>query len=126
MLFHPNKQMPMLTSSHQDIKPGNILIGAQTTPPNKYKISLKLSDFGMSDFWRISERNPDAQGVDKRGDQMYSAPECIVNHEVLQRIENRVGSEVDIWSLGCVFSEAAIWAVCGEKGRHDCLKRRIE
>ncbi|KAI2469694.1 hypothetical protein F4781DRAFT_421757 [Annulohypoxylon bovei var. microspora] len=109
--------------SHQDIKPSNILVNS-IEPHNKYDITLKIADFGMSDCWQVSDEDPNALGTDNKGDQWYSAPECVTNFDVLRRIDNRVGSEVDIWSLGCVFSEAAVWAVCGHLGLQKYLEHR--
>ncbi|KAI5861106.1 hypothetical protein GGS23DRAFT_209034 [Durotheca rogersii] len=111
--------------THQDIKPDNILVNSKGTP-DEYSLTLKIADFGASDFWRVSDGDPDALGIDKKGDQVYSAPECIANYEALRRIINRVGPEVDIWSLGCVFSEAAVWAVCGHKGRERYRESRLQ
>ncbi|KAI0116621.1 hypothetical protein F4776DRAFT_656284 [Hypoxylon sp. NC0597] len=87
--------------SHQDIKLGNILFTCNE-PSNKYDVVLTS------------------------GDQWYSAPECVANYEALYRFDNRVGSEVDIWSLGCVLSEAAVWTVCGQPGLRDYLERRFQ
>ncbi|KAI1212736.1 uncharacterized protein F4807DRAFT_414277 [Annulohypoxylon truncatum] len=110
--------------SHQDIKPGNILVNSKSS--NKYDITLKIADFGMSDFWQVSAEDPNALGVDNKGDQWYSAPECATNFDALRRFDNRIGSAVDIWSLGCVFSEAAVWAVCGHLGLQKYLEHRQE
>lgn len=117
----------MLTSisSHQDIKPDNILL-CKNKQPSEFDITLKIADFGMSDIWQVSDGDPDAKGTYKKGDQRYSAPECIANYDSLVRFDNWVGSEVDIWSMGCVFSEAAVWAVCGQPGRQDYVRRRVE
>lgn len=114
-----------LPSSHQDIKPRNILLTGEQLY-NNYDITPKIADFGNSDFWERSDEDPNALGIDNKGDQCYSAPECIANNDALRRFDNRVGSEVDIWSLGCVFSEAAVWAVCGQPGLQDYVKRRFE
>ncbi|KAI1448932.1 kinase-like domain-containing protein [Annulohypoxylon stygium] len=111
--------------SHQDIKPGNILVNNKN-PTNKYDITLKIADFGMSEFWQVSDENPDALGIDHKGDQWYSPPECAANFDALRRLDNQVGSELDIWSLGCVFSEAAVWAVCGYLGLQTYLEHRQE
>ncbi|OTA97618.1 hypothetical protein M434DRAFT_391812 [Hypoxylon sp. CO27-5] len=111
--------------SHQDIKPGNILVTSDKAS-NKYDVIFKIADFGTSDMWQVSREDPNALGIDNRGDKWYSAPECVTNYDVLCRFDNRVGSEVDIWSLGCVFSEAAVWAVCGQPGLRDYLKRRVQ
>ncbi|OTA62684.1 kinase-like protein [Hypoxylon sp. EC38] len=111
--------------SHQDIKPGNILV-TSNKPSNKYDVIFKIADFGTCDIWQVSREDPNALGIDNKGDQWYSAPECAANYDVLYRFDNRVGSEVDIWSLGCVFSEAAVWAVCGQPGLRDYLERRFQ
>ncbi|KAI2605497.1 kinase-like domain-containing protein [Hypoxylon fragiforme] len=125
-LGDPDEQSTSMSlGSHQDIKPDNILV-ARGNRSSDYRITLKIADFGKSDFWNVSDDNRNVLGVDNRGDQIYSAPECIVNYPVLERFTNRVGSEVDIWSLGCLFSESAVWATCGQEGRQEYLRKRVE
>jgi hypothetical protein len=44
------------------------------------------------------------------------APECCRSNELIERNGLRVSQKVDIWSLGCVYSEAAVWIVLGPEG----------
>ena len=39
-------------------------------------------------------------------------------------LPRQVSSSVDVWSLGCVLTEAATWLVYGEKGLNDFRKTR--
>jgi serine/threonine protein kinase len=44
------------------------------------------------------------------------APECYRGDESQHRTTRNIGQAVDIWSLGCVFSEFAQWIAQGKKG----------
>ena len=48
--------------------------------------------------------------------QVAGAPECYRPDETSVRDKLRVGQNVDIWSLGCVYSEAARWVKSHYKG----------
>ena len=67
---------------HRDLKPENILLS------NKYGLTVKLSDFGLSRV--VSSVN---QAKTMCGTMQYLAPEVIEQ-------KSSYGSSVDIWSLG--------------------------
>ncbi len=46
------------------------------------------------------------------------APECYRGDESEHGMTRNIGQAVDIWSLGCVFSEVAQWIAHGRKGLH--------
>ncbi len=46
------------------------------------------------------------------------APECYRGDESEHGMTRNIGQAVDIWSLGCVFSEVAQWIAHGKKGLH--------
>ena len=52
------------------------------------------------------------------------APECYRWNDITERSPLQVGQNVDIWSAGCVFSEAAIWVVRGWEGLLEYRRRR--
>lgn len=62
-----------------------------------------------SDF-RIQSAHPDFT------DTASGAPECYRGDNLMGRSTLRVKKSVDIWSLGCVYSEAATWLVLGKEG----------
>jgi len=86
---------------HHDIKPVNILL---------FEIGKlgqhiwKLSDFGsgtVSEF-QDSDHESIYNSTPSTGDPIYTAPEFA--------LEGRVSRPKDIWSLGCIYLEALIWA----------------
>ena len=52
------------------------------------------------------------------------APECYRFDALFARYPLAVKQNVDVWSLGCVYSEAAVWVACGLKGLSSYRQRR--
>ena len=52
------------------------------------------------------------------------APECYRTGDDMQRCALHVKQNVDIWSAGCVLSEAAIWVVWGLDGLKEYRRQR--
>ncbi|KAK6631507.1 hypothetical protein RUM44_006034 [Polyplax serrata] len=71
---------------HLDLKPQNLLL---STKPN---LSLKLADFGFSQFLSLEERQSSL-----RGSPLYMAPEMLL----LQDYD----ASVDLWSIGVIMYE---------------------
>lgn len=57
-------------------------------------------------------------------DEQTGAPETYRHHTDSQSAPLQVTQEVDIWSLGCVFSEAAVWAQYGWRMVKEYQRRR--
>ncbi|KAH6894586.1 kinase-like domain-containing protein [Thelonectria olida] len=116
----------VLSTTHHDIKPDNILVFQHSSNP--YEIKFKLADFGTSHIRK--ELAADAQHVraaTKNGNRMYTAPECSCMYPVQKHVPNQVHSTVDVWALGAVFSETLIWTIWGEDGREKyCCRRQLE
>ncbi|KAM7219499.1 hypothetical protein V8F06_005054 [Rhypophila decipiens] len=113
---------------HEDIKPDNILLTKGGTSKSAYDFTPLLTDFGHSHF-RVAkelEEEEDDMGVDRQGNQTYGAPEASKHADYLLRLPNQIPTAADIWSMGCVVSDAAAWLVFGPKGREEYRKLREE
>ncbi|KAL2075033.1 hypothetical protein VTL71DRAFT_8813 [Oculimacula yallundae] len=90
---------------HLDIKPENILF---------CKGGWKIADPGFARFVRRLEAKKDDNDLPviplSGGTAAYGPPEQTGGHGEL------VSQRFDIWSLGCVFSEAATWLLLGRRG----------
>ncbi|KAJ4351965.1 uncharacterized protein N0V89_007310 [Didymosphaeria variabile] len=102
---------------HGDIKPENILWfkkDGHRTDQESLGV-LKLADFGLADFHsERSKSDANAKGVT----QTYQAPEVDVLRVVSQKY--------DMWSLGCVLLEFAVWYVDGWEGVDNFSQRRSD
>lgn len=75
---------------HRDLKPSNILVNENC--------ELKIGDFGMSRSVNISEDEVKKYNLTQYvATRWYRAPELIYSCEY--------SSAIDLWSVGCIFSE---------------------
>lgn len=110
---------------HQDIKPDNILLN-QCHESKLYQFSPIISDLGHSHTRHMNGDIRDSPAIDRRGNQVYCAPESI-HHSGFRRLgPNHITSDADIFSAGAVFSDAAAWVVGGQAGRYEYLRLRQE
>ncbi|KAL8842972.1 MAG: hypothetical protein Q9176_002275 [Flavoplaca citrina] len=105
----------ILIGWHQDVKPSNILVLSGTSS-NVYDVEFKLADLGLSHFKRTVKLGPGIADSDVGGTKDYGAPECYRSDDFLERSKLSVQPLIDIWSFGCVCSEAAVWVVLGLSG----------
>ncbi|KAK5720388.1 hypothetical protein LTR17_015025 [Elasticomyces elasticus] len=107
---------------HQDIDLKNILIRSHPKL-SPYSWPFKLADYGRSHF-----KDPDiatlAMDYDTFGTKTCGAPECYRPDRFSQTTRLQVPQGVDIWSLGCVWSEVAVWIVKGYSGLETYRRRR--
>lgn len=91
---------------HGDIKPRNILWFRNES--NKWGHgTLKITNFGVTEFHTEHTTKLFANRV--RGVTLtYMAPEYDLNQHISR--------PYDIWSLGCLYLEFVVWAVCGGEG----------
>lgn len=97
---------------HHDITTRNILVSSREKKSN-YDYRFILSDFGECRF-----RENMGIGRAASGTITYGAPE-LFDPDQDQRATASIllaGSQVDIWSLGCVLSEVATWIAFGVSG----------
>ena len=128
---------------HQDIKPSNILV-KRKEGGSPGDVEFKIADLGVSHFKRHVTSQGEATDRDTFGTRAYGtfhfnrpldmastndtlgALECYRDEGDIERVRFLVKREVDIWSLGCVFSEAAVWLVYGKAQLAEYRRRRGE
>lgn len=98
---------------HQDITPQNILV-LRKPERSIYESVFKIADFGLSHF--KSTKSPKATDMDSHGTHAYGAPETFRYDDSMLQARLEVGKGVDVFSLGCVFSEVLTWSVYGCNG----------
>ncbi|KFA66947.1 hypothetical protein S40285_05744 [Stachybotrys chlorohalonatus IBT 40285] len=119
---HGNKKA--LTGWHKDIQPRSILV--TTHPGSTSGIRFNLADFGLGHFSFLTPGDGDIVKFGNLGTRAYGDPE---SYQAETR--NTTGGVdlqlADVWSLGCVYSEALVWSVYGypELERYR-LKRLLE
>lgn len=106
---------------HQDVKPSNIFaFSCEEDTSEDYKATFKIGDFGESSVMRSDPYSQTSRGRDNRSSRTYCPPELHWNDEV----DFPVNPLVDIWSLGCVLIETALWVTSGERARIAFQQRR--
>jgi hypothetical protein len=111
--------------------------------PSPYDWQFKLGDLGLSYFNSkvVSSGEPTASdahgtrtygsatstvyhGVLPRTDIFAGAPECYRADDWGEQSDIKVKQNVDIWSLGCVYSEAVRWVAGGYNGLREYRAER--
>ncbi|KAH8749438.1 hypothetical protein BGZ57DRAFT_861391 [Hyaloscypha finlandica] len=119
------RQRPEGTGYHHDIKPQNILhfpaMADTQNPTSDYGI-FQIADFGIGKFHSL---NSGTGTGTFRGTPTYAAPESkvFVKSHTEDKKNSKPGLKLsrpyDIWSLGCVLLEVAVWLVFGKDGLKD-------
>ncbi|RFN55137.1 serine/threonine protein kinase [Fusarium flagelliforme] len=114
--------------AHRDIKPGNILIFPGTEGIYSSGFNMKLADFDTATSERpIDETESSLHNND--GSRTYCAPEACRFETYQDTTITPIPLSSDIWSLGCVFSEALVWVSGGMAALENAAglrKREIE
>ncbi|KAF5638192.1 serine threonine kinase [Fusarium tjaetaba] len=100
---------------HLDIKPANILYFSQETAKHALGV-LKIADFGLAEFHSASSRTRKSRGSAYRCSQQYRSPEHDIGYIISRK--------VDIWALGCIFSELLTWMLLKYEGREEFRQAR--
>ncbi|KAH8748010.1 kinase-like domain-containing protein [Hyaloscypha sp. PMI_1271] len=100
---------------HYDVKPENILVFSNGRSSD-YECCFKLTDFGISLFKATDGKRGEPMAVDGCGTIMYGPPECFRFRERWLNTSAQTSQGVDIWSFGCILSEAVVWMGMGYAG----------
>ncbi|KEY75115.1 hypothetical protein S7711_01569, partial [Stachybotrys chartarum IBT 7711] len=119
---HTNGKKEAFTGWHKDIKPRNILV--KTHPGSTSGISFKLADFGLSHFMCSSPDDGDIVEFGNWGTRAYGDPESYraERSEIKTKVDPQLA---DVWSLGCIYSEALVWSVYGYPELERYRRRRL-
>lgn len=118
---------------HQDVKPENILVVMGDLDPNYQRHSFKIADFQLAHFKTIMEDDTGTVLTSKPGTHTYCTSTAVCSDDIDANIHagapescdptslptshpHFVKRCMDIWSLGCILSEGAVWAVKGSAG----------
>jgi serine/threonine protein kinase len=103
-----------LYGRHGDLKPSNIIVFREPEKPDALG-HLFISDMGLSSFHRRQSRS----NIPTLSYSLsYAAPE-------IEERDKRTSRKIDVWGLGCVFLELAIWYVKGSPGVYEFEKARL-
>lgn len=107
-----SSNISVLLGWHQDIKPANILVfsGIGTSG---YDVYFKIAKLSLYHFKTSEAQQPEDSNLDAFGTRAYNAPEMFGLESALDSLPVGVRRDVDVWSVGCVFSEAAVWSRFG-------------
>ncbi|KAG4439306.1 hypothetical protein IFR05_005239 [Cadophora sp. M221] len=105
---------------HQNIKPETILIKGRGRG-SPYQWQFKLGGLGFCQFCNVEDGT--VATIDGSITRTYGAPECTSRQGLRWR---KITQTIDIWSLGCVFSEVAVWIVSGYTGVKEYRNLRRE
>lgn len=100
--------------------------------PSPYEWQFKLADLGISHFKKVSSSRENSTASDTYGTRTYGifshnlktvlcadnnpgAPECFRPDIFSGQTKLKVNQNIDIWSLGCIYSEAVRWLPLSQK-----------
>ncbi|QPC72156.1 hypothetical protein HYE68_002908 [Fusarium pseudograminearum] len=110
-LSNPHKDFGI----HGDIKPANILHFSQETTHCRLG-NLKVADFGLVTFHARASRTMINRKSAYAASQTYRSPEHDIGHSMSKK--------VDVWALGCVFSELMTWVILDSGSCKDYQQER--
>uniref|UniRef100_A0A0B7KEL8 Protein kinase domain-containing protein n=1 Tax=Bionectria ochroleuca TaxID=29856 RepID=A0A0B7KEL8_BIOOC len=114
-----HKQVGYQDGLHHDMKPSNILVFSKEYIDSKLVYDFKIGDFGAS---YLIPTNVTLEAINRGTTRTYAPPEIYLGDSV----KYIVGPTLDMWSIGCIIIEAAVWLTFNERGRQDFRNKRIE
>lgn len=82
---------------------------------------FKIADFGASSVLK-SPSGDGPKAIYSRTTRPYSAPEL----QLSDNVRYNISPKIDMWSLGCIFTEAGVWLSLGESGWQDFKTERAK
>lgn len=115
---------------HQDIKLDNILLEFDPDSGQRldglYKFTPYIADLGNSHVARLNSQNTAPPAIDRRGNQLYCAPEATRDAGSTWAGTSYLTWKADIFSMGAVMSDVATWVVLGQEGRKLYHEQRLK
>ncbi|KAF7530464.1 hypothetical protein G7054_g9554 [Neopestalotiopsis clavispora] len=113
--IHNQKHPHGYFCSHQDLKPSNIFVFRRGNKKNPFSYQLKIGDFGSS---YARSTNPAFHDQNR----IYAPP-----HAYLVNASHSVAEcTSDMWAIGCIMVELAVWITCGKFGLDELHGQRIK
>lgn len=107
---------------HQDLKPSNIFVFKNTSlGPSPFSYTFKIGDFGNSYVRPANHDGQDRDGPHRGGSRIYDPPEVIL----ADTIPYQVNKPFDIWGIGCIIIECAVWVEFGKRGLDEFWNSRL-
>lgn len=145
-LSKTSKNLTYDDSVHHDIHPANIvLIPGNHDQSKHYCLQYRyvLADLGHASTVSVPDASIEVQVPDPKAGREYgtcpllgslsttayklsAAPEVCATSEFESRLAHPVTAAVDIFSLGAVLLEAAVWIVRGPAGIKDFAEKRLQ
>lgn len=104
---------------HGDIKPENIL-RFTSSKENVWIGTLKLADFGRAQKHLLRTELRDTKEKELWRTRWYEPPDLA--EEVHAQAQGKISRLFDIWSMGCVIFESALWLLYGFDSINDFLR----
>ncbi|KAI1010794.1 hypothetical protein LB503_005027 [Fusarium chuoi] len=98
--------------AHRDIKPANILVFPGQDGRYSYGFRMKLADFDTATP-NLPIDEDESSFQDNDGNRTYCSPEATRLYKDQEKGFMQVPVASDVWSLGCVISEAIVWVAGG-------------
>ncbi|CCT66861.1 uncharacterized protein FFUJ_13029 [Fusarium fujikuroi IMI 58289] len=98
--------------AHRDIKPANILVFPGQDGRYSYGFRMKLADFDTATP-NLPIDEDESSFQDNDGNRTYCSPEATRLYRDQEKGFMQVPVASDVWSLGCVISEAIVWVAGG-------------
>ncbi|KAF5547966.1 serine threonine kinase [Fusarium napiforme] len=98
--------------AHRDIKPANILVFPGQDGRYSGGFRMKLADFDTATPDRPIDED-ESSFQDNDGNRTYCSPEATRLYRDQEKGFMQVPVASDVWSLGCVISEAIVWVAGG-------------
>ncbi|KAF4633133.1 hypothetical protein G7Y89_g4984 [Cudoniella acicularis] len=119
------KAVHSVRKGHLNVNPQSVSVLSAGTESSNWQ--FKFSDFGLRNAESKEGQDGANAAPENENSPTYSAPEQYMRYD--QNDQPRPGSPkptwaADIWALGCIYSEAAIWIADGYKGLVDYRKQR--
>ncbi|KAI1116725.1 kinase-like domain-containing protein [Nemania sp. NC0429] len=107
---------------HQDIRPENILVSEDSDRRGRFL--FRFGDFGNTSVAKYY-KNGNPTGPLNNGPPIYASPE-VANIQENAPIYKEASLPSDIFSLGCVLYDCAVWMTLHDRGRLEFFKERVE